>query len=184
MNDRELILGRFAESKGGAVNPVPMAVKTVPRDRLWETFVERLEALQGEISDLDALAEFAGRAVYDDDVPIEVKKALGEPVKDVWDAEVGVTRAEFAVAETGSLILAAKQGRARLNSLAPPVHVVLVDPKKTVSSLEEAFGRMPRETSVIVSGPSRTADVEGIMVMGVHGPKRLWVVPIADFEPD
>ena len=184
MTDRELILGKLADGKGGGVSSVALAVKTVPTDRLWETFVERLETLKGEISSIDALAEFAGRAVYDDDVPRKAKSALGEQVEDVWDAEIGVTMAEFAIAETGSLVLSATQGRARLNSLAPPVHAVLIDPKNTVSSLEEAFDRMPRETSVIISGPSRTADVEGIMVMGVHGPKRLLVVPIADIEPD
>ena len=184
MTDRELILGRLADSKGGSVSSVPLTVKTVPSDRLWETFVKRLETLQGELMDTGALSQFAGRAVYDDDVPVEIKNALGEPVEDVWDAEIGVTMAEFAIAETGSLVLSATQGRARLNSLAPPVHAVLIDPKNTVSSLEEAFDRMPRETSVIISGPSRTADVEGIMVMGVHGPKRLWIVPLAEKEPD
>ena len=109
---------------------------------------------------------------------------MGEPAPSVWDAEVGVTMAEFAVAETGSLVLAARAGRRRLASLAPPVHAVLVRKSQVVSSLDEAIEKLPAQTSVIVTGPSRTADVEGVMVMGVHGPKRLWVVPLAESEPD
>jgi len=145
---------------------------------LWNVFVSRLEGLLGEVVELSVLDQFNGKAIYDDDVPDSVKLALGEPVPSVWEAEIGVTLADVAVAETGSLVIAAKQRRTRLNSLAPPVHLALIEPQNTVASLEDAFDRIPAETSVIVSGPSRTADVEGIMVMGVHGPKRLLVVGI------
>lgn len=184
MTDRDLILNKLQSVSGSTLPSDEIVAKSVPHDKLWETFVERHEALLGEVVEIDSLTDFEGKAVYDDDLPTEVKTALGDPVERVWDAEIGVTMAEFAVAETGSLILSARQGRSRLNSLAPPVHAVLIDPQKIVASLEDAFRRFPTETSVIISGPSRTADIEGIMVMGVHGPKRLLVVPLAENEPE
>ena len=183
--DRDLIMASLPDDVGGSL-PVTTAqgVRTVPDARLWETFLERLKLHAGELMATQDLAQFEGRAVCDEDVPAEIKAMLGEPAPTVWDAEIGVTLAEIAVAETGSLVLSARAGRRRLASLAPPIHAVIIRKSQVVSSLDEAVARMPLQTSVIVTGPSRTADVEGIMVMGVHGPKRLWVVPLAETEPE
>ncbi|MCH8980091.1 MAG: LUD domain-containing protein, partial [Armatimonadetes bacterium] len=161
MADRDWILASIPDGAGGSPpDPGGPVVRTIPEANLWETFLERLQAHSGEIK---ALTDLSGlRAVCDSDVPAEVKATLGEPAPSVWDAEVGVTMAEFAVAETGSLVLAALAGRRRLASLAPPVHVVIIKKSQVVSSLDEAIERLPAQTSVIVTGPSRTADVEGV----------------------
>lgn len=127
---------------------------------------------------LESLGQFRDNAIFDEDLPEAVRETLGNPVADVWEAAAGVTLGDLAVAETGSVLLAALPGRSRLNSLAPPTHVVLVRRAEIVASLDEALARLSPQTSVLVSGPSRTADVEGVMVMGVHGPRSLWVVPI------
>ncbi|MCH7945984.1 MAG: LUD domain-containing protein [Armatimonadetes bacterium] len=185
MDDRDWVLARVPEDAGGSPPDAGgPRVRTIPESGLWEIFLERLQAHSGEVKALQDLSRLAGRAVCDSDVPADVKAMMGEPAPSVWDAEIGVTMAEFAVAETGSLVLAAKAGRRRLASLAPPVHAVLIRKSQVVSSLDEAIERLPAQTSVIITGPSRTADVEGVMVMGVHGPKRLWVVPLAESEPD
>jgi L-lactate utilization protein LutC len=155
-------------------------VLTVPEGGLWEFFLDRLASLGGELKRLEDLAEFSGRAHWDEDVPRFVQELLGEPVQSVWVAEAGVTLCDLAVAETGSLLVSARRGRSRLASLAPPVHVALLRPGSVVASLEEGIARAPVETSFLVAGPSRTADVEGVMVMGVHGPRRLWVVPLPE----
>lgn len=185
MTDRDQILASLPD---GASETAPtqqrLVVKTVPQDKLWETFEERFQAHAGEIKTLQDLAQFADQAICDDDVPKIVKSTLGQPAPSVWEAELGVTTAELAIAETGSLVLVAKAGTSRLASLAPPIHAVIVKKGQVVSSLEEAIARLPAQTSVIVTGPSRTADVEGVMVMGVHGPKRLWVVVQAESEPE
>lgn len=180
MDDREAVLANIPLSKGGERPVHRVAVKTVPTTALWACFQERLEALGGEVRSLEAIDEWKGRAVLDDDVPQSVRAALGDPVADVWDAGAGVTLCDLAVAETGSLLLSAAKGRRRLASLAPPVHIALVRSNDIVASLEEAFERASPNTSVLVSGPSRTADVEGVMVMGVHGPKRLIVVRLPE----
>ncbi len=180
MDDRELVVSMLPDSPGGEKPSASVSVLTIPKSGLWECFVERLTALGGEVRSLSDLAEFSGRAFCDEDVPRFVQESLGEPVLSIWDAEVGVTLSELGIAETGSLLISARKGQSRLASLAPPIHVALVRPQSLVASLEEALAGVPAVTSILVSGPSRTADVEGVMVMGVHGPKRLWVVPLPE----
>ena len=97
-----------------------------------------------------------------------------ETTQNVWQADIGITRAEFAIAETGSVVLSSGTDHARLASLTPPVHVVLVD--RIVNTLEEGIAQLSNRTSVIVSGTSRTADIEGVLVRGVHGPGDVIVV--------
>jgi L-lactate utilization protein LutB len=145
---------------------------------LWGQFEERLRALGGEVRSLPEIGQFHSKSVFDVDIPESARDLLGDPVVDVWQATAGVTLADLAVSETGSLLLSAREGRARLNSLVPPTHVVLVRRADIVLSLEGAIAGISPRTSVLITGPSRTADVEGVMVMGVHGPKSLWVVPI------
>jgi hypothetical protein len=178
MEDRELVLGSLPSPLGGERPIARVALRTVPDQRLWERFVERLQSLGGEVRQVGEIAGLAGRCYLDADVPPSVRGQLGEPVQTVWQAEAGVTVCELAVAETGSLLLAEGEGRSRLASLAPPLHVCLVDPNRLVAGLDEAVRRAPMETCWLISGPSRTADIEGVMVNGVHGPKRLWVVPL------
>lgn len=155
---------------------------TVRRDRTapaadWEAFERRLLALGGQVLPESALPILMRRGpvwVDEDARPfLPPDRPLAESV---WDAEIGICLAEFAIAETGSLLIAAGAGRNRLTSLAPPVNVVLVH--DLVPSLDEAFARIPKATSVIVTGTSRTADIEGVLVRGVHGPRELYVIRI------
>jgi L-lactate utilization protein LutC len=97
---------------------------------------------------------------------------------EIWNHGVGITTVVAAIAETGSLMLAAGPGRARLASLAPVHHVALVRKDQIVASLDDAIECLGDRTAVWITGPSRTADIEGVLIMGIHGPKTLWVVPI------
>jgi len=95
-------------------------------------------------------------------------------------AAVGITGVEFALAETGSLVITSWTEGAQLASLAPPVHVALYQRSQLVASLDEVLERLPvaRTTDqavpgrsvVFVTGTSRTADIEQILIRGVHGP--------------
>ena len=93
-------------------------------------------------------------------------------------ADVGVTGVEFAVAETGTAVLSSDSETGRLVGLAPPVHIVIVKRGQILPSLDELFllrkwqsvnGLAPQYTNLI-SGPSRSADIEYTLVTGVHGP--------------
>ena len=97
------------------------------------------------------------------------------------DAIVGVTGTHAALADTGSVVLVHGAGRPRLASLLPPVHVALVP----VSTLRATLGALVAEQPdllhdaanvVVVTGPSRTADIEMTLTRGVHGPRAVHVV--------
>jgi L-lactate dehydrogenase complex protein LldG len=95
-------------------------------------------------------------------------------------ATVGITGVEFALAETGSLVVTSWTEGAQLASLAPPVHVALYRRSQLVASLDEVLERLrvvraseeaaPGRSVVLITGTSRTADIEQILIHGVHGP--------------
>jgi L-lactate dehydrogenase complex protein LldF len=101
---------------------------------------------------------------------------------DLDHVEVGVTTAVAGIAETGTIVLNSGSDRSQLASLLPPVHVAVLSANAIVSSQREWFAdeaadltaRSSRVT--LVSGPSRTADIEMTLTVGVHGPGRLIVV--------
>jgi L-lactate dehydrogenase complex protein LldG len=103
---------------------------------------------------------------------------------DLFAYDAGITTAQAAIAETGTLVLEADQERHRLVSLLPPVHIALVDAADVCATLGEALKLVRREASdmsraiTFITGPSRTADIELTLTIGVHGPKELHVIVI------
>ncbi len=96
---------------------------------------------------------------------------------------VGITGALAGIAETGSLVLTTGKGRPLSASLLPEMHIAIVGRSRIMWSLEEALRlRQIREASaaVVVTGPSRTADIEMTLTIGVHGPKELIVYVVED----
>jgi L-lactate dehydrogenase complex protein LldG len=95
--------------------------------------------------------------------------------------EVGVTAADWGLAETGTLVLLAGPGAPRSLSLLPPVHVALLDASRIVTDLHEAIERLPADLPsavTFVTGPSRSADIEMSLTVGVHGPGALHVIVV------
>jgi hypothetical protein len=95
----------------------------------------------------------------------------------------GITSADYALADTGTLVMLASPQEARLISLLPPVHIAVVASARVLTSLDELLSLLPRpaeQTSsmVLITGPSRTADIEQILVRGVHGPGEIHVVVV------
>lgn len=95
----------------------------------------------------------------------------------------GVTTTRGAIAATGSLILWPSADEPRLLSLVPPVHIALLERER----IYDTFARVMRDekwaehmppNALLISGPSKTADIEQTLAYGVHGPKRLVVVAI------
>lgn len=114
------------------------------------------------------------------DRPIEeCKRELFEEI------DAGFTTTLGGIAETGGLILWPSPQEPRLLSLVPPVHLALLDTSRIHDSFWHAMrserwaGRMP-PNALLVSGPSKTADIEQTLAYGVHGPKRLVVVAVRD----
>ena len=106
--------------------------------------------------------------------------------QEIVAADLGVTGADYAVAETGSVVVVPRKGLSRLVSLVPPVHLALVRAEEVVEGLDDLFllrrleyhrngGDMGSYLNFI-TGPSRTADIEMTLVVGVHGPKEAHLV--------
>ena len=166
MEDRELILSLLP--KAGRKSRPPLAQPPLPRhsaDELWAEFGIRLAELGGRIGTREDAEVILARPHILDHESAEILglHSGGEPI---WDAEVGVTTADLAIAETG------------LVSLCPVLHLVLVPKDRIVATMAEAFTRLSDRTTVMITGPSRTADIEGILVRGVHGPGDIVVVPL------
>ncbi len=119
----------------------------------------------------------------------DVKDSEAQFREDCFTAGVGVTGVDFALAETGSLVLTSHTEGSQLASLAPPQHVALYTRAQIVPSLDDVLERLPRlaggegldgRSVVLVTGTSRTADIEQILIRGVHGPRELHAVLVEE----
>jgi L-lactate utilization protein LutC len=105
-----------------------------------------------------------------------------EELRDVCAAaDVGITSADYALADTGTLVMLSSPREARLVSLLPPAHIAVVPRDRILTGLDELFSILPdpatvSSSMVLITGPSRTADIEQILVRGVHGPGQITVV--------
>lgn len=109
----------------------------------------------------------------------------GYATKDLEPCDCGVTGCEALVAQTGSVLVTTRSSGGRALSVLPPHHIVVATRDQLVPDLPAAFelvrkkyeGNFPSTISFI-TGPSRTGDIERILVLGAHGPKRLTVLLI------
>jgi L-lactate dehydrogenase complex protein LldG len=110
------------------------------------------------------------------DQPVEsFKPALFE------EMAAGFTTTLGGIAETGGLLLAPGPREPRLLSLVPPIHIALLRAERIFDTLHRAVRELgwstaPPANALVISGPSKTADIEQTLAYGVHGPKRLVVV--------
>jgi L-lactate dehydrogenase complex protein LldG len=106
-------------------------------------------------------------------------EAFKDALFDQMDA--GLTVADCAIADTGTLVQADPAGQPRTLSLVPPMHVCLLDPRRLHASLAVALAAekwqqaMPSNL-IFISGPSKTADIQQTLAYGAHGPKELFVL--------
>ncbi len=99
---------------------------------------------------------------------------------------VCISGADAAIAESGSIVVVSGEGRGRLASLIAPVHIALLPAECVVRTLPDAFELLKtrfgrevvheRANVAIISGPSRSADIEQTLTLGVHGPKEIHVI--------
>ncbi len=133
--------------------------------------VEAARALRRILSDAGA------RRVAGSDAPL-VARLLPERLTrltrdELFTCDAGVTTAQWGIAETGTLVLESAREGSRLASLVPPMHVALLSTSRICASLADALARMDVASHAItlITGPSRTSDIELTLVVGVHGPQ-------------
>jgi len=103
--------------------------------------------------------------------------------KEIVACFVGITSADFCLAETATLVMRTRSGRPRSVSLVPSIHVAVIAEDQLLSNLKELYALLrwdPKEQShgltncmTLISGPSKTADIEATLVHGAHGPREL-----------
>jgi len=114
-----------------------------------------------------ALFESIGRPLFDRGLGIDTFFE-----RDRYDHyQFGITRATAAIAESGSLVIDDDRTADRLAALAPWIHVAVLKRSSIVRTIPEAIAAFDQSPNIIwITGPSKTADVEGILIEGVHGP--------------
>jgi len=153
---------------------------------------ETARALSGILAELQRT--LAVRRIALSDAPLLARLTCGLEVDldelrvapsaaELFDYDVGVTTAQTAIAETGTLVLESDSEHHRLVSLLPPVHIAIVDAKDICLTIRDALKHLRRceasdisRTVTFITGPSRTADIELTLTVGVHGPKELYVI--------
>ena len=152
---------------------------------LVEEFKLNLEAVDGHCFVIHHEAELAeilkpitdGKKVATSEAP--------PPAKDLFNYDVGITRAQAGIAETGTLVLDSAVEQNRLVSLVPPVHIAILQASRIYATLGETLAMLQggdevSPTITFITGPSRTADIELTLAIGVHGPQELYVIIIQD----
>jgi len=211
VTERTMILDRVRRALGRSAGQAP-APAPPPRFRIPELSVEaRIESLFRQLDKLGGKTCLAGSAAEARDYvagligtkPAVASNAsflkecgiceLGSVQSGFTDrdklraacaeAEFGITGADWALADTGSLALLSSPAEARLISLLPPVHIALVPRSRILTGLDELLSIVPRpaeltSSMVLITGPSRTADIEQFLVRGVHGPGEIHVVVV------
>jgi L-lactate dehydrogenase complex protein LldG len=193
MDDRDRI---FTAIRGAvAKKETPEPIPDLPMDDFisrprraagdWGDFRRNFESVNGDfLADGDALTALLKRegakvGYCPNDLRETVTAFLpdGVDLRSTFDrAEVdrydfGVTMAGGAIAETGTLILDDLSTPDRLGALAPWIHIAIVEKGTLIPSVVQAIQALPPDPNIIwVTGPSKTADVEGILIEGVHGP--------------
>ncbi|MDR2673440.1 MAG: LUD domain-containing protein [Opitutaceae bacterium] len=200
MSSRETILARVRDAlaplkqraaypefpDGAAVSPA-LAPQLAPGADLWAAFSARARLVHGTPMEggPDALAAWLRekklvRGYCDPALLPQFESALaaaGLVVETLFDRgrvddyEFGITRAAAAIAESGTLVLSDATTSSRLAALAPWVHVATLTRDQIHATLADAVAALGDDPNLIwCTGPSRTADVEGILIEGVHGP--------------
>lgn len=129
-----------------------------------------------------ALAE-----AWEDGLPplVPYEQSVEDCKEQLFNIDAGITSTQGGLADVGALILWPTPDEPRLMSLAPAVHIAVLEASKIHTSLADAIRQehwakgMPTN-ALLISGPSKTADIELVLTFGVHGPKELIVLVLDD----
>lgn len=166
-------------SEGGAVRRAgdPQGV----RDALGKVVQE--EGIQRVMTTTDGMIASLRLQAWGKDLGIQVATPLDYPDRNafkdaVFAVDAGITAVDFAVAESGTLVILHDRAQARLVSLAPPIHIAVVPVARVFPTHEhmmgETFGEGRRPSHVtFITGPSMTADIQATPFRGMHGPRKL-----------
>jgi len=195
-------LGRSAGQAVADPPPVRLRVPEAAMEDRIAGMRARVEALAGKTARVPAMeaarefvaAEIAGRTALASNAPYLVEcgiaslpgvrtgiTEIGELTEVCAQVDIGITSADYVLSDTGTLVMLASPAEARLVSLLPPAHIAVIPRERILTGLDELFTLLPdpaAQTSsmVMITGPSQTADIEQILIRGVHGPGQITVI--------
>lgn len=195
MSSRETILGSIRSHLAASppADPIqsvywPEAAPPMPgAASVVDVFKQAVEAVDGHCVVVQTEEEvtrilngFEGRIAISD-APLLNRLGIEPSTSNIFEIDVGITTAQAAIAETGTLVLDSSRERNRLVSLVPPVHIAIVDASLIFQTLGEALAFIHQDGNIspavtFITGPSRTADIELTLAIGVHGPQQLYVI--------
>jgi L-lactate dehydrogenase complex protein LldG len=128
-------------------------------------------------------------ALAEQDVPVffsDVNASAGEKLRQhIIDSYIGITSADFCLADTATLVMRTRKGQARTVSLLPSIHIAVIELDQIIADLKELYALLkwdPQNSKegvtncmTFISGPSKTADIEATMVHGAHGPREVYI---------
>jgi L-lactate dehydrogenase complex protein LldG len=199
-------LGRSAGQDPGEPPPVRIRIPEMERDERVRRFCASLEALAGKTyvaSSIEDARTHVANAIAGSTAVASNSRFLEEcgiaslpgVQTGITDREelrgicasagVGITSADYALADTGTLVMLSSPGEARMISLLPPRHIAVIRRDSLLTSLDELLTVIPQPAEatsamVLITGPSRTADIELTLVRGVHGPASIHVVIVQE----
>ena len=194
MSSRDFILDRVRRNQ-----PAPVPLPEIPRfDRpaasSWQTFAAALVRMGGAVTEMPAsgtLEQLVGDRFPDAKVICSATPELRgtrslttvRSPGELEDVDLGVVRGAFGVAETGSVYLSETELGINALGFLPQHLLVLLDPAAIVADLHHAYrqrGFFEARYAVLMTGPSATADIEGVLIRGAQGVRSFTVVPLAD----
>ena len=168
---------------------------SIDQNKLQNDFIANFEMVSGEVHLLEEkenLIEKINELIRELDAQSvsfwnmnSLKSLEFTSETDLASADIGITGADFAIADTGTLVLLSGPEQPRLTSLLPPVHIAILEKETIVPDIHALFARLGKSYEnydklcsciSFITGPSRTADIELNLTLGVHGPGRAIVI--------
>jgi L-lactate dehydrogenase complex protein LldG len=205
LRDVRAALGRNPGQAPPPPPPVRLVIPDVPVSQRIDSMLERVAALAGKTLHAKTRAEareyvesvIQGKTAVTSNAPFLRECGITELPgvrSGITDREelrglcatcnYGISSADYGLSDTGSLVMISSPEEARMVSLLPPAHIAIVPSNKLLTGLDELYSLIPKpadrtSSMVLITGPSRTADIEQILVRGVHGPGEIHVVVVS-----
>ncbi len=153
-------------------------------------YCENVTELQSSLKAL--ISEKSWKSVFCLDISLqkilsEAEISYKSAKEDFLGMEVGITGCEFLIARFGSVMISSKSQSGRRMNVYSPINIVVANTSQLVNELEDAYTKIAEKYKEqlpsmisLITGPSRTADIEKTLVLGAHGPKELYVFLVND----
>ena len=140
---------------------------------LIEKIIGEKQAKRIAVSDSELVAEIIN------DLKTDAEILTNAPKEILFETDLGITGAQFGIAETGTLVIESDKEFNRLTSLVPPMHICILETSNLRETLGEILIELEKDLSrsiTFITGQSRTSDIELTLALGVHGPGELFVI--------